>query len=227
MSILISGLLLLQFEIRDIIGLTFVITALNSGAALIPYIKNKKLDLKLSAITAIPASITVFFGYQFSTFVPDTLITTLITLFLLITGINFLTKKSPPQNKINKHKVSHTTLFFLALCGSIIGFFIGVMGGGGAIIILIILIKIFKLELKQALAISLTIMGLSSLSGLCLYHQGGYIDIKTALIILTPSIITAYFSSKIAIKANSLLIKKLLGVYLIVISLILSIKLMA
>ena len=90
MSILISALLLAGIEIREVIGLTFVITLVNAGIALSSYWRHDRVDVRCRLFVALPAMGAVLLGHFFSGAVEARWLTTVMIACLLIIGFKFL-----------------------------------------------------------------------------------------------------------------------------------------
>ena len=55
MSVLISALLLIGMDVRDVIGLTFAVTLVNAVGAIGPYIRREQWDKQLVLAIGLPA----------------------------------------------------------------------------------------------------------------------------------------------------------------------------
>jgi uncharacterized membrane protein YfcA len=97
----------------------------------------------------------------------------------------------------------------------------GVMGGGGAVFIGAAFILFFRMDVKTAIGTSILIMGLAAVPGVLFHWVDGTIEIAHAAIILSASIPAAFVASWYANRIPTLLVKRLLGVYLILISTVL------
>jgi len=92
------------------------------------------------------------------------------------------------------------TIFGL-LASSIIGISLGLIGGGGSILTVPVLVYLFRVDPVLATAYSLFIVGLSSLVGAFPKYKAGMIDIKTAVVFGTPSILAVFLTRKVLVPA--------------------------
>jgi uncharacterized membrane protein YfcA len=92
------------------------------------------------------------------------------------------------------------TIFGL-LASSIIGISLGLIGGGGSILTVPVLVYLFHVDPVLATAYSLFIVGLSSLVGAFPKYKAGMIDIKTAVVFGTPSILAVFLTRKVLVPA--------------------------
>lgn len=222
MSVLMSGLLLFGVNIRSVITITFFVTLFNSIAALPAYIKNRNISIKDSLIIGIPGAISVFPGYQFSQKIENDYIVWIMIIALFILGIKIII--SSKTKEIHKTKPQIKNKLLLVLFGIVIGIFIGIFGGGGGIIIGIILITFFHYDTKKAIGISISVMGLVALSGIIINMKYSKFDLIPVLSITIPSVLTSYIISHKANKVDPNVIKRILGVYLILVTIILILK---
>lgn len=221
MSVLISALLLAGIEIRQIIGLTFVITLVNALIAVGSYWKHGHLDVRSGVLVAIPAIGAVLVGHTFSRSVETDWLTGLMLVCLFAIGVKFLASREDAERNLEKQdQTAHSigNLWALVTLGSIAGFIMGVMGGGGAVFISIALIIGFKMETKTAIGTSILIMGLAAIPGVLSHWRSETIHASYAVAILASSIPSAFAASWFANKISQRRVKQLLGVYLVSIS---------
>src|SRR5690606_22778764 len=86
-------------------------------------------------------------------------------------------------------------LFFALL----IGFSLGLMGGGGSILTVPVLIYIMKLPTKTSIALSLAIVGITSLFGMLGYIKHKFVDFKIAAIFGPMAIAGTYLGTRISV----------------------------
>ena len=78
------------------------------------------------------------------------------------------------------------------LLGALIGIALGFFGGGGSILTVPLLVYVFGLEPKAAIASSLLVVGLASLSGALQHGRAGNVEIRTALLFGSAGMAGAY-----------------------------------
>lgn len=219
MSVLISGLLLAGFEIREVIGLTFAVTFFNSAAALPPYLKKKCWDPRVTWAVGLSACATVVIGHNLGRATPSTLLSGVVVAALFLAGLHFLFKKKTGKKEaLPPRKVP---LLILILLGGVLGTIMGIMGGGGSVFINLLLIFLCRLPLRVALGSSIIIIALAALPGIFLNFQADQLDLFSAVCLIIPGITTAYLSSKWAHKVPERKIQIIMGSYLVLISLVL------
>ena len=112
-----------------------------------------------------------------------------------------------------------TTLVILIILGLITGFLAGMLGIGGGLIVIPALVMIMGMSQQAAQGTSLAMMlppiGIIAAYN---YYKAGHVDIKIALILAVMFIIGSYFGSKIAVKLSQELLKKIFGVFLLLVA---------
>jgi hypothetical protein len=84
------------------------------------------------------------------------------------------------------------------LLAVVIGISLGLIGGGGSILAVPVLIYVMGLEPKEAIAMSLVVVGIVSLIGLIPHWQQGNVNLKTAAIFTPPAMLGAFLGARLA-----------------------------
>ena len=109
-----------------------------------------------------------------------------------------------------------STILILAIIGILTGIFSGLLGVGGGLIMIPMFVFFLGFSQHMAQGMSLAVM-LPPVTLLAAwnYHKAGYIDWKVALIVSVLFIIGGFFGSKIALKIDQQMLKKVFGVLII------------
>jgi hypothetical protein len=211
-TILVPLLLLLGFDIKDAIGISVVQMVFSSVYG--SYLNNKKGSLDIPMVFVI--GIGGFFGALFSGVLASSFDNkTLEIIFLAFATFALLrmflkTAKYKPQKEVNK-----ATLFIIGLPIGAISMTIGV---GGSIILIPILAGFLHVELKKAISAGLFFVVFSSVSGLISHSLSRHVDFESGIIIGLASLIGVYIGIVLKDKVDSVLQKKLLvGFYLLIV----------
>jgi uncharacterized protein len=223
MSVLISGLLLIGTPIREVIGLSFVVTMANSTMAAIPYGRKGNIPFLPATVMSVAAGAAVFGGYRFSFTLPPGSLSWVIIFGLGAAGVK-LTYFNRERSARSEERLQKRSPWLLIIPGAIIGFVMGILGGGGGLFISLVLLFIFRMPTHHALGISLIVMAVAAIPGITLYGQGGFIPLASAIIIILPSTICSFVAARIANKLSDALIKRLLGIYLHIMTVLLILK---
>jgi len=113
-----------------------------------------------------------------------------------------------------------TTIIILVIIGIMAGVFGGMFGVGGAIVMIPAMVYFLGVDQHTAQGTSLAVMlppiGLFAAYN---YYKAGQVNIWYALIIAISFMIGGYFGSKIALNLPENIMKKVFGIFLIIIAL--------
>jgi len=108
----------------------------------------------------------------------------------------------------------------IVLIGITGGFASGLLGIGGAVIMVPALVYIagFNMHTAQGTTLCAMVPPIGALAAIQ-YYRSGFADIKTAVIIATVFILGAFLGSKLAVKMQPHMLKRIFGLVLLYISL--------
>jgi uncharacterized membrane protein YfcA len=131
----------------------------------------------------------------------------------------FCQPKTVLKNKLNRMKMSVTTILILLIIGAITGVMAGMLGIGGGLVVIPALVMVMGMSQQSAQGTSLAMMlppiGIIAAYN---YYKAGYVDIKIALFLAIAFIVGSYFGSKIAVKLPTDVLKKIFGVFLLLVA---------
>ncbi|MGZ4034350.1 MAG: TSUP family transporter [Bacteroidia bacterium] len=112
-----------------------------------------------------------------------------------------------------------TTIIILLCIGLLAGILSGLVGVGGGIIIVPALIYFMSVSQQEAQGTSLAVLLLPvGIFAVYNYYKAGYVDIRSTLIIASTFLIGGFIGSKIAIAFDQNLIKKIFGIFLLLVA---------
>ena len=113
-----------------------------------------------------------------------------------------------------------TTILGLLAIGLAAGLLSSLVGIGGGTVIVPALVIIFSMSQKMAQGTSLAML-LPPIGVLAVinYYKAGYVDFKMAGVLIVAFIAGSYFGSKLAINLPDAAIKKIFGIFLMVLAL--------
>lgn len=116
-------------------------------------------------------------------------------------------------------KMSVSTILILLIIGIITGVFAGMLGIGGGLVVIPALVMVMGMSQQAAQGTSLAMM-LPPIGILAAYnyYKAGHVDIKFALFLSIAFIIGSYFGSKLAVKLPQDILKKIFGVFLLLVA---------
>ncbi len=101
----------------------------------------------------------------------------------------------------------------------LIGLSLGFLGGGGSILTVPVLVYVSGFEAKQAIAMSLPVVGATSLVGAVNHWRAGNVRIRTALVFGLCAMVGAYLGARLSVLLSGAAQLALLGVIMLVASL--------
>jgi uncharacterized membrane protein YfcA len=116
-------------------------------------------------------------------------------------------------------KMSLTTILIILVIGTITGVMAGMLGIGGGLVVIPALVMIMGLSQQTAQGTSLAMMlppiGIIAVYN---YYKAGHVDIKIALILAIAFLVGSYFGSKMAIRLPQEVLKKIFGIFLLLVA---------
>jgi uncharacterized protein len=116
-------------------------------------------------------------------------------------------------------KMSITTILILLIIGAITGVMAGMLGIGGGLVVIPALVMVMGMSQQSAQGTSLAMMlppiGIIAAYN---YYRAGHVDIKIAMLLAVAFIIGSYFGSKIAVKLPQDVLKKIFGIFLVLVA---------
>ena len=105
------------------------------------------------------------------------------------------------------------------ILGLAAGLLSSMVGIGGGVVIVPVLVLMFAMSQKMAQGTSLAMLlppiGLMAVIN---YHKAGYVDYKTAAILCIAFFAGSYFGSKIALNLQESTLKRIFGVFLMILA---------
>ncbi len=112
---------------------------------------------------------------------------------------------------------------FILIClaiGSLAGILSGLFGVGGGIIMIPAMVYLLGFNQHLAQGTSLAVMLLPvSIFAAIQYYKTGNIDIKAAFWIMLALALTSFFGAKLGLSLNNMLLQKLFGIIMLIMSL--------
>lgn len=116
-------------------------------------------------------------------------------------------------------QLNMATIIILLCIGLIAGILSGLVGIGGGIIIVPALVYFMSMSQQQAQGTSLAVLLLPvGILAVYYYYNAGFVDVKSALIISITFVVGGYIGSKIAISIDQSMLKKVFGIFLLLLS---------
>lgn len=210
------------------------IVGTTSGIGTIQNFKRGLIVPKTAIQFAIPSLIGVYITRKFIVSrIPETILylgslqlskaTFLMLIFaivLFLAGYSILKNRKEIETIAVKPKISLVTVFQLLF----IGILMGLIGAGGGFLLIPALLKFTQLPIKKAIATSLLVITINSLIGFLGDVQNTDIDWTFLLTFTTISVIGIFIGQRIQQFINENYLKKIFGIFVLTISLIIFYK---
>ena len=98
----------------------------------------------------------------------------------------------------------------------LIGLSLGVLGGGGSILTVPIFVYVMGFPAKQAIAMSLPVVGVTSFFGAIGHWRAGNFDVRAAALFGSLSVVGAHFGALLAARLSGVVQLSILGVVMLV-----------
>lgn len=251
---LVLGVIRLPFilstglNVTESVGTNIGVSTLGAITAAIEHIRNKNISFTIFIIMAVTGGIGAFIGALLTKNVP-------INFFLLLIGViisfesftllkdNNTTKRDRDNNinennkdkeitknklNLNQKPIKQKTPSYDIFIQSIVGFFVGILGGLVGLVLgsirLPAMIKILKTEPKIAIGTNMLISSVMGMSGFIGHLISNEVN-SLYLIVLGPSaMIGGFLGARYTNHLSSITLKKLIGVVLAIVAAVLFIS---
>ena len=207
----------------------FIIMALSLSATLV-YYRVQLVDWKLALTIEPLIAITALIGGYYSSFIQINGLKVLFVLVLIVSGYFMIKPIKEIQDKfINEKKWGYWLIKFgedeysvNLLLGlpitALAGLMAGLLGIGGGIIEVPLMVLLLGVPMKIAVGTSCFMVGITALFGFWGHFFAGHFEPKMALILALVVFVGAQAGSRISIKVDKILLKKIYAIFLFLIS---------
>lgn len=223
-------LLVFGFSFYQAVAISiFVIMALSISSSLV-YHRVQLIDWKLALIIEPLTAIMSLMGGYYSSFVQIKELKLLFILVLVVSGYFMIKPIKEIQDKfINKRKYGYwlrkfgeeeysVNLLIGLPIAALAGIVAGLLGIGGGVIIVPLLVLLLGVPMKIAVGTSCFMAGITALFGFWGHYFAGHFEPKIALILALVVFTGAQVGSRISIKVDKILLKKIYAMFLFLIS---------
>jgi len=207
----------------------FIIMALSISASLV-YYRVQLIDWKLAFIIEPLTAIMSLMGGYYSSLIQIKELKILFILVLIVSGYFMIKPIKEIQDKfINQRKWGHwlrkfgeeeysVNLLLGIPITALAGLMAGLLGTGGGVIKVSLMVLFLGVPMKIAIGTSCFMVGITALFGFWGHFFAGHFEPKMALILAVVVFIGAQAGSRISIKVNKILLKKIYVIFLFLIS---------
>ncbi len=220
--------ILLAFDLKAAVGTSLAALLMPvSIFAVLQYYRAGKFSIRTSALIGFGLIFGAIIGAQIALGIDTNLLRQLYGVFLLYMSWRFIEPRKwlaeRRGQKITKPasegREIQSLIPMLAL-GFIAGIFAGMFGIGGGIIIVAVLVEGFRFDQKQAVGTSLAaLLPPVSFGAVIQYYNEGLLNIAVAACVAAGLLLGSIAGAKIALGLPSATIKRLYGIFLVLVGL--------
>ena len=213
--------LLLGLPFRQAVALSLGNIVAVSLSSSMGYTKRGLVNFKVGLILELASVTGAVSGGIISSSINENLLKTILGIFLILSGLRLMLRREYEARDYNPvtSNLHHNPEFYrmvLALIGSFIaGLLSALLGIGGGVLKIPIILMILQLPVKEAVATSAFMVGITALSGLSIYIFRGYLKFNHFLPLVTGGIIGALIGLKINDIAKPVYLRLALGIILV------------
>lgn len=201
------------------IGIGLASDVLASAVCARTYYKNKNLDIKNGLVMMACVILMTVVGSYIASLLPERAMSNTSLFGMIFIGLRFVLKPvlttKEQMNAISQKKKIINSI----IGGTIVGFICGFVGAGGGMMMLFILTSFLGYELHTAVGTSVFIMTFTALTGSLSHFQiGGLPDTTSLILCIIFTLLWASVASKIANKAETKILNRVVGVVLLITS---------
>ncbi len=191
----------------------------------LPYIKQKQVDWSTVWLFGIPGMMGTYGGAWISTYLSGLMQLAIFAVVMLLASY-FMLK---PQTNLEEKSDHERHLIKIIIDGLIVGIVTGIVGVGGGFLIVPALVLLGGLTMRTAIASSLVIIALKSFSGFIKYldvlkESGLQLDWHVIGIMIVLGGLGSMLGNKIANKVPQDKLKRIFGVFLIIMGIYILVK---
>src|SRR3989338_1852195 len=185
------------------------------------YHRHKKISWKIASVFTATAAIGSIIGAIMLPSINESLLKTIIALFMILVCIFVLLKEKlgVEEKKVRKTKWTYAAS---ALIGLILGVYGGLFGGGISTVFVFFILLLFGLGFTKAVATAKPVVMLVNIIALSIFISKGLVDFSIGIPLLIASIIGSVIGSEISVKVGNIWVRRVF----IVIVLALALKLL-
>lgn len=201
------------------VGIGLASDVLASAACAYTYKKNKNIDIKNGIVMMLCVLLFTIVGSFAASFMTDRAMGNSTMFAMLFIGLRFILKPVTTTKEQMEAVSQKRKLIGSIIGGCSVGFICGFFGAGGGMMMLFVLTTFLGYELHTAVGTSVFIMVFTALTGsLSHFTIGNTPDVTTLLLCMAFTLMWALIAAKIANKAETRTLNRVVGIVLIITS---------
>lgn len=201
------------------VGIALSSDVLASASSAWVYGKQGNLDVRNGLVMMFSVMGFTLVGSYVASFLPTATMGGVSMIATLFMGIKFLVKPVTGASARNLQRSKKRATAESIGWGAVIGMICGIVGAGGGMMMLLVLVMILGYELKTAVGTSVFIMSFTALTGAISHFALAkeMPDILMLVLCVVSTLVAAHLTAKLANKASTMVMNRMLGVGLLII----------
>ncbi len=209
----------LHIPAYEAVGIALASDVLASAVSAYTYHRNKHLDVRNGLVMMVAVLVFTTVGSYLASLLPDSTMGSASSFMTLLLGIKFIVKPVMTTKEAMQSVSPRKRLVQSLVSGLIIGLICGFVGAGGGMMMLLLLTSVLGYELKCAVGTSVFIMTFTALTGAVSHFAiDGTPDLVCLAACVVFTLLWARIAARIANKAKTETLNRVVGVVLLVIS---------
>lgn len=203
------------------VGIGLASDVLASAACAYTYKKSKNIDIRNGLIMMVCVLCFTVIGSFAASFMTDRAMGNSTMISMALIGLRFLIKPVTTTKEQMEAVSKKKKIIGSVMGGCTVGFICGFFGAGGGMMMLFVLTTFLGYELHTAVGTSVFIMSFTALTGsLSHFTMGQTPDITALVLCIAFTLMWALIAAKIANKAETKTLNRVVGVVLVVTSVV-------
>lgn len=174
----------LGMEAKQAIATSLLVVGVTSAAAIVPHARAGRVNVRIGLAFGASSMAGAFAGGRLAHFLPSRVLLVSFAILMLVTGLAMLRGRSASVALVGTRPWGR-----ILLVGVGIGLLTGVIGAGGGFVIVPALALLCGLSMPEAIATSLLVIALNSLSGFAGTIGNVTIDFRVAILVTVAAVV--------------------------------------
>jgi uncharacterized membrane protein YfcA len=213
-SILLVPILIyvLHLPVKLSLGMALVMLVLTGGTATLTHARARNVSWKIGLRWAAFGVVGAYLGGRLAELVPEAILLTLFAIVIVAASAMMIRSSGPEKPRT---PVTHIAMGKVALVGTALGFFTGMLGVGGGFLLVPAMVLVCNLDVKLAIGTSLLVTGLNSLGGFLGFAAHEHFPVGLTAMVSTLAAAGGFLGARLAKQLPAHRLRPAFGVFLL------------
>ena len=183
----------LGMDAKQGIATSLLVVGVTSAAAMVTHARAGRVNARIGLAFGASSMASAFAGGRLAHFLPSAVLLVSFAIMMLVTGLAMLRGRPPIAAPVGTRRWGR-----ILMVGVVVGLLTGVIGAGGGFVIVPALALLCGLSMPEAVATSLLVIALNSLSGFAGSLGHVALDVKVAALVTTAAVIGSLAGARAA-----------------------------